>query len=144
MLNINCRAGSQPAQKPLDTGPHSLPVFHSKDLEDTDCGLGLPWCGCLHGQCLHEGAGTPARGAGIRAVSSPAHPHQGEPQAACTHRIKDWLLAALSPCRSFLGAMGTTLCSTTLTPTLFLMATRAPITEGMDPFPSGVPLEECK
>ena len=49
---------------------------------------------------------------------------------------KPGLLSAASPCRSFLGVTGTTLCSTTRTPTRFLMATRAPTTETRDPHPS--------
>lgn len=43
---------------------------------------------------------------------------------------------ALFACRNFPGVTETTLCSTTLTPTLFPMATRAPITEGLQRRPA--------
>lgn len=64
-------------------------VFRSEDLEDPDHRAGLPWGWRLHGQRLHEDAGALARAGGIRAVSSPAYPHQGGPQTApCSHRYR--------------------------------------------------------
>lgn len=104
-------------------------MSHSQDLEDPDHRPGLPRRHRLHGQRLHEGAGTPPPAARVRAVSSPAHPHQGEPPPGPAHTVKDWLLAALCPRRSSPGVTGTTPCSTTLTPTLSPTATRAPTTE---------------
>lgn len=118
---------------------HCLSLFfHSEDLEDTEFCLGHPRRRHLHDQHLHEGAGAPARAARIRAVSTPAHPHQGEPRTDRTVRDGSfsWSLSAPSACRNSLGVMETTLCSTTPTPTRFPTATRAPITEGIRRFPA--------
>lgn len=113
MLNINHRAArSQPRsftarRKDLQSSMNSAPAAsvtacfsHSEDLEDTDYCFGVPRCQRLHGQRLHEGAGTPARAAGIRAVSSPAHPHQGEPRSGGTQgkRRKHFLDLGCSVC----------------------------------------------
>lgn len=59
-------------------------VFHSEDLEDTELCFGHSWCCRLHGQRVHEDAGDLAWAARICAISSPAYPHQGESQTACT------------------------------------------------------------
>lgn len=164
LLNINCGASSCPAHSCYLANHQklyfiiSLVAFHSEDVEDTDHCVGLAWCWCLHCQRLHKDAGTLTWAAGICAIFSPAYPHQGEPQTACTHillllqqdlqnttltPIKKWYrmnindffppivdsYVKMSPSRNFPGAMATTLCSTTLMQMLCLTATRAPITE---------------
>lgn len=52
--------------------------FYSEDLEDTHLCVGLTWCRCVHGQRLHEDARPSTSSGRICAVSSPAHPHQGQ------------------------------------------------------------------
>lgn len=113
-----------------------LIVLHSEDLEDTDHRVGHSWCQRLHGQRLHEDAGSLAWTARLCAVSSPAYPLQGEltvsawfteVKSEVNESIFSDLLTSLY--RNFPGGMETTLCSTTLTPTLCPTATRAPITE---------------
>lgn len=91
LLNINCGASSCPAHS-CHLAIHqklysiiSLVAFHSEDVEDTDHCVGLAWCWCLHCQRLHKDAGTLTWATGICAIFSPAYPHQGEPQTACTH-----------------------------------------------------------
>lgn len=55
-------------------------VFHSEDLEDPDLHPGPARRGRVHGQRLLQDAGASAWAGGVRAVRSPAYPHQGESQ----------------------------------------------------------------